>query len=164
MAAHLIVVRPNGLIADQLPCLTCTPAELCQMCQKKDLVVEQDGKVTDERLLKGLIDAGNAGQTDKGSDTTTELFLRGQIVLAKYGRTYFPAKIVGKDDVPSQYRKQLFQVVYMTMQLFIGMGNYRCIQVGHIKLLVESQVDSSCAAQSDILPLYNMALAELRNN
>ena len=170
MATHSIVLRDDGLIADQLSCLVCTPAKLCNSCLEKDLVVEiEEEDALDEEIHEPLIDDGDIGQTDEEpdeDDTDDVAFNRGQIVWAKYGSKSYPAKIVGKEDVSEKYQKQLFSVNSdgFTVVHWHGENSYSRIKVSKIQILRESREDSKLADQPDILLKYNMALADLRDD
>ena len=170
MATHSIVLHDDGLIADQLSCLICTPAKLCNSCLEKDLVVEiEEEDALDEEIHEPLIDDGDIGQTDEEpdeDDTDDVAFNHGQIVWAKYGRKSYPAKIVGKEDVSEKYQKQLFSVNSdgFTVVHWYGENSYSKIKVSKIQILRESREDSKLADQPDILLKYNMALADLRDD
>ena len=122
-------------------------------------------------MMKVAVISADDGRTDDDGDDDSDSddeapFNRGDIVWAKYGKSFYPAKVVGKDDVPEQYHKQLFAVhsVKHAVILWYGENRYSRIPFSRITVLAESREDSLRASNPDILPLYNMALAELRND
>ena len=172
MWTHSITVRKDGLIADQLSCLNCTVSKICPQCLEKDLVIEKPSasdeyESCDERFYDSMDDGCTDDDDDDDIEDDSEVpFNRGDIVWAKYGRTFYPAKVVGKDDVPKQYHHQLFSIhsVKHAVIMWYGENRYSRIPFSRITILAESREDSLRAANPDILPLYNMALADLRND
>ena len=171
MTAHSIVARQDGLIANQLTCLDCTTSTMCPVCKEEDPVIQYRGNslIEEEERDDTIFDVSDDGQTDgesDDSDADDQIFNRGDIVWAMYARTYYPAKVVGKDDVPEQHQKQLFAVVSKqhVVVMWFGENKYSRVLTTRISPLAESREDSQRAAKPEILVLYNMALAELRND
>ena len=174
MSTNSITLRHDGLIADQLSCLNCTASVMCPECLSKDLVVSKSD-VDDEGESdgEGIYDSDDDGATDNdgesdGKDDVDDeaAFNQGDIVWAKCGKRLYPAKVVGKGDVPVQYHKQLFSVMSSShgVVCWYGENRFSCVLMSNISILAESREDSSRAASPDILPMYNMALADLRND
>lgn len=172
MCTHSITVRKDGLIADQLSCFQCTASKICEECMAKDLVITNPGAETDESEDEIIYDSDDEGATDdEESDCEENLddetpFNRGDIVWAKCGKRFYPAKIVGKDEVPAQYHKALFSVASANHAVvsWYGENRFSRVHVSKIDILAESREDNARAASLDILPLYNLAVRELRND
>ena len=167
MTAHSITVRSDGLIADQLSCLSCTVSTTCPVCMEMELVVENPEAVEAEEE-EDIQDEEDEGCTDDESDMSDneQPFNRGDIVWAKYGKLFYPAKVVGKKDVPIEHHRQLFSGSSdkHAVVMWYGEDKYSRVLVSKITLLAESREDAKRATNQDILLLYNLALADLRND
>ena len=168
MSTHSITLRSDGLIADQLSCLSCTVSEICPACLKKELVVETQGNEEYESDSDRIYDDEDDGQTDdESSDEEEGEFNRGDIVWGKYGKNYYPAKVVGKKDTPAEYHEKLFGTHSSKHAVvrWYGENRYSRILYSRMKVLAESREDIAlAAARKDIRDLYDLAMSELRND
>lgn len=169
---HSLKLFGHGIIASTLSCLNCTAASLCATCKEKPLAVEGENSEEEEDLAveptredeDDLNDSDRDGTDESESDS--ECFSPGDIVWAKYQRTYFPAKVVTPSEVPVQLHKTLFRSLQDSVVVrWYGESNFSRIKIANVDPLAENKVDSSRAAKNNTIFMnYQLALADLRKD
>lgn len=88
----------------------------------------------------------------------------GDVVWGKHGRTWYPAKVVSKADVPLNLQKTLFRTTGDTLVVkWYGSEQYSKLKSVNVDHLAENKVDAARASRSHQMQLlYQQALADLR--
>ena len=172
--AHQLYVRDEGLVADELSCIYCTPHKLCDECEEKDYYqVDAENSGEDDDNADGFIDVDDIGQSDEECDDDDEdneenssSYAPGDIVWGKYGKFYYPAKIVSHGEFPEKLQKS-FRVrkAESVIVRWYGEGNFSWVQNKNLDELAENKSDSTRAAiNEEMHHKYQLALADLRND
>ena len=163
----------EGILAQKLSCMDCKPSGLCPSCTEAkpslaiDLSTSEEaepsshaGKVQDQE------DDGpsDLSGTDDDEDQEESQFTPDDVVWAKHGRTWYPAKVVSCADVPEKLHKSLFRnkVDELVVQWY-GEKTFSWKKTSQLDHLSENRIDSSRASKSHrMLLLYQEALSDLR--
>ena len=172
---HQLYVKGEGLIADELTCTNCSPQKLCDECDAKDYHQVMDEESSDEEDgSEGFLDDEDHGQSDVDEDDDDEVdeenfssYAPGDIVWGKYGKNYYPAKIVSYGELPERLQKGLFclRKPESVIVKWYGEDNFSWVKIKDIDELAENKCDSARASlNEDIHQKYQLALADLRND
>ena len=92
-------------------------------------------------------------------------FRCGDVVWAKYGKTWYPAKICGSTEIPQALKNKLYQSTALVPVLWYVENKHSLVQIQNIDHLSQNRVDEARGSVSeDILVKYNEALSDLRND
>ena len=165
---HQMFVKDGGLIAEELACTTCSPVKLCEECERKDFYQLSDSEDEDDRSIQDESDVGCSDLEDSDADDVENYnFGPGDIVWAKYGRTYFPAKVVNYKELSEKLQADLNRTRKSESIVveWYGENNYSWVNVRNLDELSENKCDSArVAVNEDIYLRYQQALADLRND
>ena len=172
---HHLVVKDNGILADETPCVNCCPDMLCEECDKKDVYYdaeeiynEKDSDI-DENMVVGEDgeDVGKSKEWNSGdSDNEGTLAAPGDIVWARYGRCFYPAKIISYSGLPSNLQSGLFRKKKSESVIvkWYGESNFSWVRLKNIDELAENKIDNARASMNKSMQqTYQLALADLRN-
>ena len=134
---HSFTCLPNtgGILASTLSCLNCTVAELCLACKEESPTVtaralsqkfreaqevvdtsaqsdESDSEASFDHGQESDGSVSDAGSNDSAAENTTSDFDEdsveiGSVVWVKWGRRFYPARVVLAATVPEQQRSSL---------------------------------------------------------
>ena len=111
-------------------------------------------------------DGASDVSSDSDDDSEDEDLGPGDIVWARYGRVWYPAKIVSSEDVSKNLHKSLFRSKPGEDALVVkwyGEDRFSRVKTQNIDHLPENKVDAARAAKNDKIHLYyQLALSELR--
>ena len=168
MSQHSMKLVGDGIVMSQWTCLQCEVNKLCSVCSKKKrlgLTTLGDVESNDSQIDDSIQDESDVGQTDDSesdSDQDNETNV-GDIVWAKYGRFWFPARICCLSDLPENLRSR-FPSNEKVIVKWIGEDNYSQVPSSHVDELGENLVDAARAAKSKhIMKQYNVALGQKMN-
>ena len=87
--------------------------------------------------------------TDDEEDQKESQFTPGDVVWAKHGRTWYPAKVLSRADVPENLHKSLFRnkVDELVVQWY-GEKTFSWKRTSQLDHLSENHIDSSLASKS----------------
>ena len=153
----------------------CLPQKLCNECDAKDYYQVMDEESSDEEDgSEGFLDDEDHGQSDVDEDNDDEVdeenfssYAPGDIVWGKYGKNYYPAKIVSHGELPERLQKGLFRLRKPESAIvkWYGEDNFSWVKIKDIDELAENKCDSARASlNEDIHQKYQLALADLRND
>lgn len=160
-----------GILGQKLTCVQCTPAKLCEQCSSCEpsisTVDEDTDKPEQEIICNDDEDDGptDLSSSDPDSDIDEESFKPGDVVWAKHGRMWYPARVVSPFDVPEHLKGPLTRHLTQSKVLvkWYGEDNFSSITIDHLDYLAENKIDSARASRShNMLLLYQEALADLR--
>ena len=179
MALHSFKLLNDCVYLSALTCVDCQINELCDACLKLRIVHKDDivhpKKVTYvERETDALdrlpsfesedeiVDSEDEGQTDVDTDSDEEQeidYKSGDIVWAKYGRIWYPAKVCCLADLPESLQVRFSKYKDKLIVKWFGENMYSSVTASQIDVLEENLVDAARAARSShILKQYNIAL------
>jgi len=117
-------------------------------------VDDQDIGLTDDKDQEdALVDENVAGQDE---------VYTGSVVWGKYGRHFYPGKIVDIDAVPSKYKNKLPSTKYKYVIYWYGETSYSVIAKEKVELLGRNRVDKARSQMSkQIEQRYHLALADI---
>lgn len=171
LTVHSLRLHKDGLLARKLSCTACSPKGLCQTCKDEPASVSVDEPETAEDDIPPVQDSDDEGASDISSssddDSSEESISPGDIVWAKYGRVWYPAKIVSSCDVPIRLQRNLFRCKGddSVVVLWYGEDRFSRVKCVNIDVLAENKIDASRAAKNDTIHLaYQLALADLRQD
>lgn len=173
MKTHSIKIVNNGLLANEQTCTTCTPSEMCAICNNLPATVTSNTSVIDaddveQDGTERVDDDENA--SDEESDieydhNATDDTNYGYPIWAKYGQKWYPAKVVSPDVIPAVLQKKLKSVEGFIPVEWYGEGKYGLVKKRNTDTLSQNRKDESRAAVSeDMLIKYNLALSDLHND
>ena len=168
----------GGILASELTCTTCTVSTVCASCKEKPLAVyfeesdseeEADGDDDDQqaKINDADFDASDESEDEDECDALINSDLRtGDVVWAKFSRTWYPARIACMSEVPESLAKRIrASKAGLVPLLWYGEARYGSASIRYIDTLGENRCDAARAAVSvDILGRYNAALADLNKD
>ena len=181
---HRLFAREGGLVAEEWSCTSCTPSSLCPDCLTKDYwqleYEEEQIQVDEDEDGERIYDDEDLGHSDEESEYKSDHedenevycgnsnFGPGDIVWAKWGRKYFPAKVISYKELDSSIKTKLRcskkTSDYVVVQWY-GENNYNWVSVKNMYELSENKCDAANAAKNkDIQQSYQLAVADLRND
>ena len=179
MALHSFKLLNDCVYLSALTCVDCQINELCDACLKLRIVHKDDivhpkkvtyvERETDaiDRLPSfesedEIVDSEDEGQTDVDTDSDEEQeidYKSGDIVWAKYGRIWYPAKVCCLADLPESLQVRFSKYKDKLIVKWFGENMYSSVTASQIDVLEENLVDAARAARSShILKQYNIAL------
>lgn len=164
---HSLRLKEDGILAKRLSCTACSPQELCQECKEAPPSVSVPDEQEEEPAPPAVHDMEDTGGSDLSSESDDENLAPGEIVWAKYGKTFYPAQIVSHYDVPPKLQKKLFRSKgkdFVVVKWY-GEDRYSKVRTVNVDILAENKVDVARAAKSDKMHLlYQLALSDLRKD
>ena len=155
--------------------LTCTSCEANKECDLCKLIPPVDQKGVDfddiQQVVPMFVDDQDIGLTDDEDqeDALVDENIAGQdevytgsVVWGKYGRHFYPEKIVDIDAVPSKYKNKLPSTEYKYVIYWYGETSYSVIAKEKVELLGRNRVDKARSQMSkQIEQRYHLALADI---
>ena len=171
---HTLKLHPDGILAQTLSCLDCKAQSLCLKCSASDPTISVEDDDTPEEVPECIQDEDDDGPSDMSDASTSsdtdsyleeESFKPGDVVWARHGRIWYPAKVLSPTEVPDHLKSSLLR--HLTQNKVVvkwyGEDNYTTISVQHVNHLAENKLDVARAARSHSMQLlYQQALADVR--
>ena len=114
---HQLYVRDAGLIAEECSCMDCSHDRLCNECVNKEFYqIDEESDDSEDEDADEIIDDDDLGCSDDDEEDISDdedvhdscsNFGPGDIVWGKYGRKFFPAKIVSFNQLPEKVQAGL---------------------------------------------------------
>ena len=155
-------------------CINCTVSSLCEVCaldvaatreylktSSVDNIPEDDEKEDNEVIDE--VGQSDLSDSDTEEDVESSNIIPGDIVWAKHGRVWYPAKVVHLDSVPINIAKLLGRSA--TNKIVVqwwNEDNYSALHESKVELLGRNQIDEFRANRSrQVSRNYHLAVAEL---
>lgn len=168
LSIHSLKVKQSGILARKLTCTACSPSRLCDSCTLAPASVSAPDNSMEgtHPPVHDLEDDGATDMSDESDDESVHDALGpGDIVWAKYGRAFYPAKVVHPKDVPTNQKRTLLRSVKDTVLVkWYGEERISRVKSANVETLAENKVDAYRASRNErILRHYQLALSDLRN-
>lgn len=171
LSIHSLRLKEDEILARRLSCTACSPHELCHECKEAPLSVSVPDEQEEEPAPPAVHDEEDTGGSDLSSESDSEdddeNLAPGEVVWAKYGKTWYPAQIVSHCDVPLKLPKNLFRSKgkdFIVVKWY-GEERYSKVRTANVDTLAENKVDAARASKSDKMHLlYQLALSDLRKD
>ena len=159
------------LKAHTLTCIECDIGVECEACKiTKPTSFSSKFNINEsENEVQPFIDDADTGvtvtdgedQEDGDADTDEMGMYCGAVVWAKYGKFWYPGKVVSLETVPTNIRKKLPSTENKYVISWFGESNFSAIAKDNVEMLARNKSDKARAEQSvNIGKKYLMALAE----
>ena len=171
---HSFIVKDDKLYFATESCTNCKVHEMCADCAGATLDADRtyirQGNNDDEVIESESIvrDSEDEGKTDDDSDDEAgereenECIHIGDIVWGKHGRVWYPAKVVGQEEVPELVLQHLGRNLDgKHLVKWWGEDNFSTLEESKIEHLARNKIDELRANRSKhISKLYHQAVAE----
>jgi len=110
-------------------------------------------------------DDGASDLSDSDEESPQDAHGPGDIVWAKYGRMWYPAKVLSTNEIPIHLQKNLARSAQKDSVVvkWYGEDKYSRVKTGNVDMLAENKLDASRAAKNATIHLlYQLALSDLR--
>ena len=182
MGLHSLKLHDGKITLRDLTCTACPVDGLCNDCKSLSQVDKSKVKVPEEIEYFEVEevndddddsepedgecrDDDDNGFTDDTSDESEEEedveFTPGDVIWAKHGRIWYPAKICCLNDKPPHLQNSFLVQKDTLIVKWYGEDNYSAVNANQVDILGENLVDASRAARSKyIMQEYNIALGQ----
>lgn len=167
MSMHSLRVKTDGILAQERSCVECSPNNFCDKCDAKSVTLScADDEDTED--MPQIVDNDDEATDYSGSESEDENdgIAPGDIVWGKYGKYWYPGKVVPQQDVPIEHHNFLrCNDSHKVVVKWYGENSFSKIKINNLDLLAENKVDAARAARSSYIhECYQLALSDLRQD